>query len=92
MHCGMPELMFEIVWHVSCNVTRRHRFITLLLGGYAMDKLKRFMKDEEGVTAIEYGLIAALIAVVIIAAVTLVGDQLALVFDRIQAALAAALA
>lgn len=52
----------------------------------------RFFKDEEGVTAIEYGLIAALIAVVIIAAVTAVGDQLILVFERIEDELVAALA
>ena len=38
--------------------------------------LINFLKDEDGVTAIEYGLIAALIAVVIITAVTLVGDSL----------------
>ena len=36
----------------------------------------RFMNDESGVTAIEYGLIAALIAVVIIAAVASVGTSL----------------
>ena len=36
----------------------------------------RFMKDESGATAIEYGLIVALIAVVIITAVTTVGTQL----------------
>ena len=42
-----------------------------------MKKLMRFLKDEEGVTAIEYGLIAALIAVVIIAAVaTIVAKKL----------------
>ena len=34
-----------------------------------------FLKDERGVTAIEYGLIAALIAVAIIAGVTLVGTS-----------------
>jgi len=39
----------------------------------------RFAKDESGATAIEYGLIAALIAVVIIGAVTAVGDSL---FDK----------
>jgi pilus assembly protein Flp/PilA len=38
--------------------------------------LRRFGKDEGGATAIEYGLIAALIAVVIIAAVTTVGTEL----------------
>lgn len=36
----------------------------------------RFMKDESGATAIEYGLIVALIAVVIIAAVTTLGKNL----------------
>ncbi len=36
----------------------------------------RFMKDESGATAIEYGLIVALIAVVIITAVTTVGTKL----------------
>ena len=38
--------------------------------------LNRFAKDESGATAIEYGLIAALIAVVIIGALTLVGTSL----------------
>lgn len=37
---------------------------------------RRFLADEEGVTAIEYGLIAALIAVAIIAGTTLVGTEL----------------
>jgi len=45
--------------------------------------LKNFINDEEGVTAIEYGLIAALIAVVIIAAVTLVGSNLNLIFSKV---------
>ncbi|MEJ2070993.1 MAG: Flp family type IVb pilin [Syntrophobacterales bacterium] len=56
-----------------------------------MKKLMRFLKDEEGVTAIEYGLIAALIAVVIIATVTLVGTNLSAVFDYIQSELAGTL-
>ena len=46
--------------------------------------IKKFVRDEEGVTAIEYGLIAALIAVVIIATVTLVGTKLSAIFDYIQ--------
>lgn len=54
--------------------------------------IKNFVREEDGVTAIEYGLIAALIAVVIIASVTIVGDQLVLVFTAISDALAAALA
>ena len=41
------------------------------------------IESEEGVTAIEYGLIAALIAVAIITAVTLVGTNLTAVFNGI---------
>ncbi len=52
-----------------------------------MKKLIRFLKDEEGVTAIEYGLIAALIAVGIIAAVTAVGLKLQGTFNSVDAAL-----
>ena len=51
--------------------------------------INRFARDEEGVTAIEYGLIAALIAVVIITAVTTVGTQLARVFNYIGTTLTA---
>ncbi len=46
--------------------------------------LKRFLKNEDGATAIEYGLIAALIGVAIIAAVGAVGDQLNVTFDTID--------
>ena len=48
-----------------------------------MKRLMRFFKDEEGVTAIEYGLIAALIALVIIVAVALVGTGLSTTFQNI---------
>ncbi len=44
----------------------------------------RFMKDESGATAIEYGLIASLIAVVIITAVTAVGTKLSGQFNNIS--------
>ena len=57
---------------------------------YALNWLKSFAKSDEGVTAIEYGLIAALIAVVIIAAVTLVGTELSTTFGTIQSKLNAA--
>ncbi len=43
----------------------------------------RLLKGEEGVTAIEYALIAALIAVFIIAAVTLAGQQVSAVFQYV---------
>ena len=46
-----------------------------------------FLKDEEGVTAIEYGLIAPLVAVVIIAAVTLTGTKVQSTFEAVEQAL-----
>ncbi|MDB5569497.1 MAG: Flp/Fap pilin component [Hyphomicrobiales bacterium] len=49
--------------------------------------LKRFMNDESGATAIEYGLIAGLISVVIIGAVTLIGTSLTTKFTAISTAL-----
>lgn len=52
---------------------------------------KQFMSDEEGVTAIEYGLIAALIAVAIITATQLVGTNLTAVFNDVATKLAAAI-
>jgi pilus assembly protein Flp/PilA len=49
--------------------------------------LKRFLKNEDGATAIEYGLIAALIGVAIIAAVTAVGTGLQGTFNEVSAKL-----
>ncbi len=48
----------------------------------------RFIADQSGVAAIEYGLIAALIAVVIIGSVTAVGTNLSTTFTSIGTALA----
>ena len=48
-----------------------------------MSKFVAFLKDESGATAIEYGLIAAGIAVVIIAAVNTVGSKLNSTFTSI---------
>jgi pilus assembly protein Flp/PilA len=45
----------------------------------------RFAKDESGVTAIEYGLIAGLIAVVIITSVTALGTKVSAKFNAIAA-------
>jgi pilus assembly protein Flp/PilA len=44
----------------------------------------KLVKDETGVTAIEYGMIAALIAVVIIAVVTGLGSQISSVFTAVS--------
>ena len=51
-----------------------------------MERIKNFFKDETGATAVEYGLMVALIAVVIIAAVQLLGQNLLAIFNRIAAA------
>jgi pilus assembly protein Flp/PilA len=48
-----------------------------------MSKLLKFVRSESGATAIEYGLIAALIAVVIIGALTLVGNDLNAMFRNV---------
>jgi pilus assembly protein Flp/PilA len=66
---------------VECSGNTMSRIIimrTLLL---------RFAKDDNGVTAIEYGLIASLIAVVIITSVTLVGTNLIAKFTAVATAL-----
>lgn len=53
-----------------------------------MEKVRRFFREEEGVTAIEYGLIATLIALAIITAITAVGGQLETTFNAVRDALA----
>lgn len=45
--------------------------------------IRRFVKDESGVTAIEYGLIASLIAVAIVATVSIVGSDLNTTFQNV---------
>ena len=47
----------------------------------------RFLKDESGATAIEYGLIAALVAVVLVTALTLVGTSLKATFTKVSTSL-----
>lgn len=49
-----------------------------------MDKLFKFFRDEEGATVPEYAIMVALIAVVVIAAVTLLGQQASKTFDCVQ--------
>jgi len=50
-----------------------------------MQFIKNFIKEEDGVTAIEYALIASLIAGVIIAAVTLLGGNISTMFNALAA-------
>jgi pilus assembly protein Flp/PilA len=48
-----------------------------------MSLVRRFLQDESGATAIEYGLIAGLVAVAIIAALTLLGNSLNTLFSNV---------
>jgi pilus assembly protein Flp/PilA len=51
---------------------------------------KQFIRDEEGATAVEYGMMVALIAAVIVAIVTTLGTQVQAAFQTISNALPAA--
>jgi pilus assembly protein Flp/PilA len=55
-----------------------------------MKTFMKLMKDESGANAIEYGLIAALIAVVIIASVTTLGQNLSTMFGTIATSVGSA--
>ncbi|MBQ5478589.1 MAG: Flp family type IVb pilin [Acetobacter sp.] len=58
-----------------------------MIVAYLTEVRHRFAQDSKGVTAIEYGLIAALIAVVIISTVKLVGTDLVQVFGKVASSL-----
>jgi len=55
-----------------------------------MIKLRNLLKSKDGATAIEYGLIAALIGVVIITSVTALGTSISTQFTKISTSIAAA--
>jgi pilus assembly protein Flp/PilA len=48
-----------------------------------MNTIRKFVADESGVTAIEYGLIAALIAAAIVISVTLLGTNISALFTKV---------
>jgi pilus assembly protein Flp/PilA len=52
--------------------------------------LKAFLRDESGATMIEYGLVAALVSIATVVALTLLGGQLSDIFTEIQGILAVA--
>jgi pilus assembly protein Flp/PilA len=54
-----------------------------IMGERSMSTFRRFVKDDSGATAIEYGLIAALVSVAIIAMLTLLGDNLNATFKTV---------
>lgn len=52
-----------------------------------MNEVMKFLRDEEGATAIEYGLIVGLIAAVIVAIVSVIGGQVNGAFTKVSGAL-----
>ncbi len=54
------------------------------------DLIKRFVKEEDGATMVEYGLMVALIAVVCIVAVSLLGTNLSAMFNKVAGNVSAA--
>jgi pilus assembly protein Flp/PilA len=89
---SIPPSSTDFRWPI--NVTLRVRnhnsgVAHLTLGGMTVMRkiFTNLLADENGATAIEYGLIAALISVVIIAAITTVGSNLKSTFTSIGSAL-----
>ena len=58
------------------------------VGKRSMHTFRKLLKDESGATAIEYGLIAALVSVAIIGALTVLGNNLEDTFNNVAANLA----
>ncbi len=52
-----------------------------------LTKLMRFLKDDSGATAIEYGLIAALVSVAAITALSAMGESLVTIFEEVSSKL-----
>jgi pilus assembly protein Flp/PilA len=71
-----------------CELERRSSHHNGIFFEVPYNLFHRFIEDQSGVTAIEYGLIAALIAVIIIVGVTAVGTSLSGTFQSIATALA----
>ena len=65
-------------------------YLKTVAGFAVFTRLMGFAENRAGVTAIEYGLIAGLVAVAIIAAITLVATNLNLIFGTINTKMAAA--
>lgn len=66
------------------NLTAHKRKLCDTVGRVSMKNLfARFVNDESGATAIEYGLIAALISIAIITAATTLGSNISNTFDKV---------
>ena len=55
----------------------------------AWKQIRNFLRDEEGATAVEYGVLVALIIAVCIAVITTIGTKIDVAFDKVEAKLPA---
>ena len=62
---------------------KHHQQLNLKGESKMIQKIKNFVKDEEGATAVEYGLMVALIAAVIVTAVGLLGTNTSATFTSV---------
>jgi len=70
-----------VLWGYITNSLSGHK--SLKKEEVKMEKLIRFLKDEEGTSMVEWGLLAALIVIVCIALMTLVGTNLKQTFNKV---------
>jgi pilus assembly protein Flp/PilA len=80
-------LLLDPAGYVGVDLGKRRLFIPTVMTDQEelpMTMFKRFLKDESGATAIEYGLIASLIAVAIIAILTTLGTDLSTKFQAVS--------
>ena len=76
------KIFYYIFYYKSKNNFKREEKI--------MERFKKFFRDEEGATAVEYGLMVALIAIVIIVAVGLLGTNLSSKFNQVAVSIGSA--
>jgi pilus assembly protein Flp/PilA len=81
--CTNAPLQFHLYCSLAAPTIRQHNGVTMTM-------FKRFLHDQSGATAIEYGLIAAGISVAIIATVNTLGSQLKTTFTTVSSQLATA--
>ncbi len=81
--------MSVALWHVNCDCPIRESLTvqTLIRGGAMKELLTRMWRNEDGQDLAEYALLIALIALVVIGAVTLLGTNIQAVFNLIANAL-----
>jgi pilus assembly protein Flp/PilA len=82
--------MYNSQYLIRVMVLRSRHYINAMHCGEAkMKNVMKFLKDKSGATAIEYGLIAALIAVAVIGGVTSLGTNANATFNNIADEMAA---